>query len=73
MFGRNEKQVLTVEGMTCGHCEQRVEKSVAQIDGVKKVHASHKDHTVEVVYKKSQPPDADRIRQTIEGLGYRVK
>ena len=28
MFGRTEKRTIAVEGMTCGHCEQRVEKVV---------------------------------------------
>ena len=73
MFGRTEKQVWHVDGMTCGHCEQRVEKTVSQLNGVKKVKASHADHTVEIAFKKGEPPDAGLIEEAITELGFEVK
>ncbi|MBF2455135.1 heavy-metal-associated domain-containing protein, partial [Listeria seeligeri] len=30
-----EKLTLTVEGMTCGHCEARVTKALSEVSGVK--------------------------------------
>lgn len=72
MFGRTEKQTLAVEGMTCGHCEQRVEKSIGQLDGVKNVKASHTGRTVEIAYKKGAPPDIARVKKTIVDLGFKV-
>ena len=72
MFGRIEKQILTVEGMSCGHCEKRVEQSVGQLTGIKKVQASHKDRTVEIAYKKGEPPDISLVQQTITDLGFEV-
>ncbi|MBI4551336.1 MAG: heavy-metal-associated domain-containing protein [Candidatus Latescibacteria bacterium] len=73
MFRKIEKHVLTVEGMTCGHCEQRVVRSVTQVAGVEKVTASHQNHAVEIVFKKGELPDLDAIRQTITELGFRVQ
>lgn len=73
MFGGTEKKSLTVEGMTCGHCEQRVEKAVGQIDGVKKVKASHTDQTVEIAYKKGTPISDTDIEKAIAELGFKVE
>jgi copper chaperone CopZ len=72
MFGRTETQTLTVEGMTCGHCEKRVEQAVGQLAGVRKVKASHTGRSVEISYKKSEPPDAGLLERTIAGLGFKV-
>lgn len=31
------KKILTIEGMSCGHCVSRVEKTLKSIDGVTEV------------------------------------
>lgn len=31
------KKLIIIEGMTCSHCEKRVENALKEIDGVKKV------------------------------------
>ena len=72
MFGRTEKKTLAVEGMTCGHCEQRVEKAVSQISGVKKVKASHTSQSVEIAFKKDTPLDTSAVEKTITDLGFKV-
>ncbi len=42
LFGKKGKQIeLTVRGMTCGHCEMRVNKALTGIEGVAKAEASH--------------------------------
>lgn len=72
MFGRTETKTLTVEGMTCGHCEKRVEQSVGRLAGVEKVKASHVKRAVEVAYRKGQPPDTTQVEQAIADLGFKV-
>lgn len=72
MFGRTEKQTLAVEGMTCGHCEQRVEKAISQITGVKKVQASHTSQSVEISYKKDTPLDTSAVEKAITDVGFKV-
>ncbi|MBM3265625.1 MAG: heavy-metal-associated domain-containing protein [candidate division Zixibacteria bacterium] len=72
MFGKTEVGVFTVKGMTCGHCEKRVETALGQVDGVGKAKASHAQSTVEVTYRKGNPPDTERIVHTIANLGFKV-
>lgn len=72
MFDRTEKQTLAVEGMTCGHCEQRVENAVSQISGVKKVKASHSGKSVEISYKKDVPLDTSAVEKVIVDVGFKV-
>ena len=71
MFGKSSKLELTVEGMSCGHCESAVVKAVSNLSGVKKVKADHSRSHVQVFYK-DDPPDEAAIRETIQGLGYEV-
>ena len=42
------KKVITIEGMHCDHCAQKVTSSLEQIDGIKKVkvHLKKKQATV---------------------------
>lgn len=61
-----------MDGMTCGHCEKRVEQAVSQIERVKKVKASHALRTVEVSFKNGSPPDEKTIVEVITTLGYLV-
>jgi copper ion binding protein len=72
MFGRTEKRTIAVEGMTCGHCEQRVEKVVSQIPGVKKVKASHASQSVEISYKKDTLLNAPAVEKAIAEVGFKV-
>lgn len=39
---------LTVEGMTCGHCEQTVEEAVEDVPGVQDATADREAETVTV-------------------------
>jgi copper chaperone len=63
-----EKVLLVVEGMSCGHCEQTVEKGLRTLPGVHQVKA---DHSRKIVSVEIDPgtridPLKDRIRE----LGY---
>lgn len=64
-----KKKTLTVDGMTCHHCEMTVEKALMEIDGVKAAKADHSKKTVEVQYKDEL--NLDQIKDKIEGVGYK--
>jgi copper chaperone len=62
---------LTVNGMTCGGCENAVKKALSQIDGVEEVSASHAAHLVGVTYDTGKVTPAV-LKARIEALGYEV-
>ena len=65
-----EKIKLTVDGMSCAHCEKAVEDVLAEL-GAEKVKASAKKGFVKLQFDVSKiSPDA--IRQGIAGAGYTV-
>lgn len=57
---------FSVQGMSCGGCEQNVEDAVGQLNGVDSVEADHTAGTVTV----EGEVDTDELRQAIEGAGY---
>ena len=63
---------IVVDGMSCGSCEQRIEKAVAALDGVRRVGASASLSEVTVSFE----PDRvrlDAIHDAIRGAGYTVR
>lgn len=62
------KIVITVEGMSCGHCTARVQKALEEIDGVEAVMMSLEDKTAEVTLKKEVADEA--LKAAIEDAGY---
>jgi copper chaperone len=66
-----QKESLTVEGMSCGHCVKAIEGSVAKLDGVKSVQVSLEEKKVEVEFDDSQVKLND-IKETIDDQGYDV-
>lgn len=64
------KEVLKVEGMSCGHCVNAVETSVGELNGVSsvKVDLVNKEVTVEF----NDEVTLDQIKETIEDQGYDV-
>lgn len=65
------KEILDVQGMSCGHCVKKVEDSVGQLEGVNQVNAKLDDAQVEVSFNESQV-SLDKIKETIEERGYEV-
>ena len=45
---------IKVNGMMCAHCENRVNKAVASLDGVSFVKADHVNGVVEVEFDKDK-------------------
>lgn len=63
------KKVIHLEGMTCGHCRDRVETALNDITGVKaKVDLVKKQA---VVSSRGEVSD-EILRQTVEDAGYRA-
>ena len=70
MFNKKIKKVITIEGMMCEHCKEKVEKSLLELESVTKVRVSLKDKTV-TIYSSVSIPDEDII-DTINKLDYKV-
>lgn len=63
------KKLITIEGMTCEHCQARVEKALNAMDGVHaKVNLKHKQATVAL---DRDVADAE-FAKTVEDAGYKV-
>jgi copper chaperone len=62
------KQIFTVTGMTCEHCEKAVVRAVRQLDRTAEVQADRTQNRVEV--ESEQPREA--LAQAIAEEGYTV-
>lgn len=61
---------LTVTGMSCGHCEQSVERAVSNVPGVDRVvRVSRADEEVVV----EGDPDPERVIAAIGDEGYEAR
>jgi copper chaperone CopZ len=61
---------FTVEGMSCGHCEMAVRKSLMEVEGVVSANADHQAKKV-VVEASSGVEDA-KLKEAITKAGYKV-
>lgn len=59
-------QKLTVEGMTCGHCEGTVEDALEDVAGVSKATADRGSNSVSV----EGTADPDTLVAAVEDAGY---
>lgn len=66
-----EQRTITVEGMTCGGCEQSVQRAVGGLDGVEHVTADHVAGRVEIRFD-TDLADEHAIGQRIREAGYTV-
>lgn len=65
----NQVTIVT-RGMNCEGCESRIEKAVAQLEGVRRVNADHHGDRVEVAFDDELEQAV--IEKQIEALGYEV-
>ncbi len=72
MTSRRTTGKITVDGMTCSHCEQSIETAVAALDGVIKVAASAPLSEVAVTYDPDRA-SFEAIANAIRGAGYRLR
>ncbi|MGE5474317.1 MAG: copper chaperone CopZ [Ignavibacteriales bacterium] len=63
---------LTVEGMSCSHCENSIKKAVGGLNGVDSVNVDLKTKIVGVQYD-SDKVSVKTLKDTIEEQGYDVK
>jgi len=59
---------VTVTGMTCSHCEANVKKNLEALHGITNVVADNKTNTVKI---SGANIDLQKIKSTVNGLGYR--
>ncbi|MXR21149.1 heavy-metal-associated domain-containing protein [Halobacterium bonnevillei] len=59
-------QTITVEGMTCGHCEQTVEEALEGLDGVAEASADRDAESVTV----EGAAEADVLVDAVTDAGY---
>lgn len=60
---------LTISGMTCGHCRQKVEDALTAVDGVWAASVDLADGSAEVDFD-DKLADADTLRTAVEAAGY---
>ncbi len=59
-------KILSVEGMTCGHCEQTVEEALEDVGGVTDATADRETEQATV----EGDADADTLVAAVEDAGY---
>lgn len=69
----NTQQVrLAVEGMTCGHCVQKIEKVLLGINGVVSVDVSLETNSVKATFDPERTT-AYELKEAIRNTGYGVQ
>ena len=66
-----EELVLTVTDMDCRACEERIERTVGKLAGVRRVSADHARNQVKVVVDAAG--SAAAVRSCITAAGFEVK
>lgn len=64
------KKILSIEGMSCGHCTSRVEKALNELEGVKVVSVSVEDKNAVIELKENITDEV--LKETIEEIGFDV-
>ena len=67
-----EQLNLNVTGMTCTGCENRIERTLKDLEGVRHANADHQAGTVTVMLDDAQSDEA-AVRARIEQAGYEVR
>lgn len=65
-----ERKMISVTGMSCNGCEQNVEITLRNLDGVSRVDADYEADTVDVVLEDGVSDDD--VDAAIEQAGYDV-
>ena len=70
IFESKESITLTVEGMTCEHCENRVKTAVQAVDGVRGANADKDAKQLTVTFAKKHPIEIDKVIAAVSEAGY---
>ena len=63
---------VSIGGMTCTGCEQKIQAGISRLDGIKTVKASYTEGIALIEYSPAVV-DTVKIRDAISGTGYTVK
>ncbi|MGG5358827.1 MULTISPECIES: copper chaperone CopZ [unclassified Enterococcus] len=66
------KQQFSIQGMSCDHCVQRVEKAIGQLEGVQKVKVNLKKEKSVVKFDDTQLAP-ETIVEAVNELGYQAE
>ncbi|MBR1854185.1 MAG: heavy metal translocating P-type ATPase [Lachnospiraceae bacterium] len=70
VVSQSEKRTMSIEGMMCEHCENRVKKALENIEGVSQAVVSHEKKTAIVTLNNEVPDEV--LKKAVEGEGYQV-
>ena len=70
MFHKKIKKIVTIEGMMCNHCKNKVESSLKELENVTRVKVNLANKKAEI-YSNAVISDKD-IKKNITNLGYQV-
>lgn len=63
-----EGLTITVNGMTCSHCEANVKRNLEALSGITKVVADNRNNTVKI---SGTGFNIHKVKETVNGLGYK--
>ena len=66
------KEKIVVNGMSCAHCEARVNAALEAVEGVKSSKASAKKNEVVVKFDETAV-SLDTLKEAIRGAGYEAE
>lgn len=66
-----ERKVLLIEDMTCANCQNRIEQTLRNTEGISKVHILYSKGQVEIEFD-NDILTVDRIIAVIQNLDYKV-
>lgn len=65
------KKIISIEGMSCGHCVQAVTEALMGIDGVESANVGLDAKQAEVEYVEDKVEE-ETLYQAIEDIGFEV-
>ena len=71
MFGSKLKKTIYIEGMSCSHCQRKVEEALKKQREVKEVKVDLANKKAELILNRDLRDDD--IKEIIEDLGYEVR
>lgn len=72
LFGKTKTIVLSVEGMTCGHCVMRVTNALKAVKGVKDAKVELEAKKATVTFDPSKADEKALVAAVVEA-GYQAK
>ncbi len=65
----NETRTFTVSGIHCEGCEQRIDRAISQMPGVRSVLASHTSQEVQVTLDSTRT-NPQEVAEKLEDIGF---